>query len=272
MALTLVEQMGPSGYVPLPAGIVMDDRTGQAAVGAEVLSLDGLFPVARVEDPTRDPGLQMSLVGGVLGSRDLRGTITTYRTPVIIQVPAHVSVVGIDGESLFLKLIVRSRIAQPSAALPLRSKPARGAASAATPAEELRAISGLPPALLAQLFGISRTAFYKWMEGATPRDERFKHLLEVLAHVKDARERLPSSIDFKSWLRTPISPDAKPPLEYLREARFNIFRGLVLRATSSATGASPVASSIPSSPLSPIERASIRERISPTPRYEDDED
>src|SRR5438105_1059857 len=119
--------MGPSGYAALPAGIVMDDRTGQAGVGAEVLSLEGLFPMVRVEDRTGDQGLQMSLVGAVLGSRDLRGTITTYRTPLIIEPLAHVSLVGIDDESPFLKLIVRGRVAKPTAAMPQRSKPARAA-------------------------------------------------------------------------------------------------------------------------------------------------
>jgi hypothetical protein len=124
--------------------------------------------------------------------------------------------------------------------------------------------------MLAQLFGVSRTAYYKWMEGATPRDERFQHLVDVLSHVKDARRRLAPSIDFASWLRTPIAPGAKPPIDYLRDSKFTIFRGLVLRAASATTMPS-VSSSIPSRVTSSAERMAARERISPSPRFEDDE-
>src|SRR5262249_22934958 len=134
-----------------------------------------------------------------------------------------------------------------------------------TPAEELRALTRLPPGLLADLFGVSRTTFYKWIEGTTPRDERFQHLVEALAHVKDARQRLPQTIDFTAWLRTPIAPGAKTPLEYLRERRFSLFRGLILRATSANAGLVPVTSSIPSQPVSRAERLAARERVSPSP-------
>jgi hypothetical protein len=107
------------------------------------------------------------------------------------------------------------------------------------------------------------------MEGATPRDERFQHLVEVLSHVKDARGRLPSSVDFASWLRTPIAPGAKPPIDYLRDSEFAVFRGLVLRAAS-ATTMPPVSSSIPSRVTSAAERRAARERISPSPRFDDE--
>jgi hypothetical protein len=108
------------------------------------------------------------------------------------------------------------------------------------------------------------------MDGATPRDDRFQHLVEVLSHVKDARCRLPSSVDFASWLRTPIAPGAKPPIDYLRDSKFTVFRGLVLRAAS-ATTMPPVSSFIPSHVTSAAERMAARERISPSPRFEDDE-
>ncbi|HKN58920.1 MAG TPA: hypothetical protein VJV97_08700, partial [Gemmatimonadaceae bacterium] len=156
-------------------------------------------------------------------------------------------------------------------ARPRVARKARPVAITITPAEELRSLTGLPPGMLAGLFGVSRTTFYKWIEGATPRDARFQHLVDVLTHVKDARKRLPASVEFAAWLRTPISPGAKTPLEYLRDARFSVFRGLVLRA-SSAGLAAPVASMIPSRPMSRLERALARERISPTPRVEDDEE
>jgi hypothetical protein len=77
-------------------------------------------------------------------------------------------------------------------------------------------------------------------------------------------------VDFASWLRTPIAPGAKPPIDYLRDSKFTVFRGLVLRAAS-ATTMPPVSSSIPSRVTSAAERRAARERISPSPRFDDDE-
>ncbi|MGB8932433.1 MAG: hypothetical protein WCC48_14415, partial [Anaeromyxobacteraceae bacterium] len=85
-----------------------------------------------------------------------------------------------------------------------------------SPAEELRALTGLTAQRLAELFGVSRTAYYKWMEGATPRDARYDHLLQVLSQVRDASARVGGVEDFAAWLRTPVSPGGKTPLDYLR--------------------------------------------------------
>jgi len=269
MPLSLVDQMGPSGYAALPPDVVLVDRTGQAAVSAEILPLDGLLSAAPREGSTGDPALQMSLVAAVLGSRDVRRSITSYRNPLIIEAPASVSVVEIDDDFPRLNLVVRTRIAESVEQGRPREHRPRPSAAPMSPAEELRSVSGLPPALLAQLFGVSRTAYYKWIEGATPRDERFQHLVDVLSHMKDARRRLSASIDFTSWLRTPIAPGAKPPIEYLRDSKFTVFRGLVLRAASAPMPL--VTSSIPSQPMSAAERTTARERISPSPRVDDDE-
>jgi hypothetical protein len=102
-----------------------------------------------------------------------------------------------------------------------------------------------------------------------PCDEHSKFLDEVRSQVKRARDRLSSSIDFASWMRIPIAPGMQRPVDYLRHANFTVFRGLVLRAAS-ATIMPSVSSSIPWTTISEGERAVARERISPSPRFEDD--
>jgi hypothetical protein len=273
MAPTLTERLGPSGYVPFPTDVVMEDRTGQPPISTEILAIEGALPVFQRQGALADPGLRSALVG-VLGSQgEPGGSITSYGTVLVMEVPAWATLVSPSDPSALPMLVIRATRATPVAPVaPSQRVPrrARPPATVITPAEELRSLTGLAPGMLADLFGVSRTTFYKWIEGATPRDERFQHLVDVVTHVRDARQRLPSSVDFAAWLRTPISPGAKTPLEYLREARFSVFRGLVLRAASAGL-AQTVASTIPSRPMSRSERAIARERISPTPRVEDDE-
>ena len=273
MALERIELQGPSGYVPYPAAFVLRDRTGQPAVGAELLALDGMLPLQATQGTLSDAWLHASLVEALLGGGERRRSVTSYRNPLTIELPTRFSVAAIDNDSpSTVLLVVAAPVRSASAPAQKRLRPEPRSHSAITPAEELRSISGLPPAMLADLFDVSRTAYYKWMEGATPRDERFQHLVEVLAHVKDARQRLPASVEFTSWLRTPISPGAKAPLEYLRASRFNVFRGLVLRASAAGIASAPLASVVPGRAMSASERAAARERISPLPRFEEDED
>jgi len=277
MTLTLVDRQGPSGYLPLPGDVVLEDRTGQPPVANEILALEGSLPVFQHRARVANPALQSSLVEALGGRTGPCPSITSYGTVLVIDAPTWVTLVTSAEPSEFSTVVVRSqRGLQPAPPPSARGRaPAerQNESEVVTPAEELRSITRLPPGMLAELFGVSRTTFYKWVEGATPRDERFQHLVDVLTHVKDARRRLPPAIEFTSWLRTPISPGAKAPLEYLRERRFSLFRGLILRATSAGMGlTAPVASSIPVRAMSPDERALARERVSPSPRAEADEE
>lgn len=269
-----VERFSPSGYVPFPADVVLEDGTGQPPISTEILALEGVLPVFEPRAPIVDPTLCSALVGVLGGQPEAGHSITSYGTVLVMDSPGWATLVTPSDPFDLPTLVLRAHRgvslgSSPSARPPVARK-TRPVAITVTPAEELRSLTGLPPGMLADLFGVSRTTFYKWIEGATPRDARFQHLVDVLTHVKDARKRLPASIEFTAWLRTPISPGAKTPLEYLREARFSVFRGLVLRAAS-ASVAALVTSAIPSRPMSRLERALARERISPTPRVEDDE-
>jgi hypothetical protein len=149
----------------------------------------------------------------------------------------------------------------------------RAVSCTTTPAEELRVLTRLPPQLLADLFGVSRTAYYKWMKGATPRDARYGHLLEVLVHVRAVSEKLAGITDLSAWLRTPVSPGGKSPLDYLHEQRFTAFRGFALRATSGRMNlGAPRPALRGESTLDVDERAAARRRINPTPWYAENDD
>jgi len=276
MALTPTERTGPSGYVPFPVDVVLDDRTGQSPLAMEMLSLEGALPVGTIVRAAGDVSLQFSVLGPLLSGKDPGDSITSSRTPVVIDVPAWTSFIAPAEDARFpLLLVRRTRITDP--ALKIARQPALAARAmatgpAVTPADELRAISGLPPALLAGLFGVSRTTYYKWIEGATPRDARFEHLVDVLAHVKEAQRKLTSRIDVAAWLRTPISPGGRSPLTLLEQKRFSIFRGLLVRARSAEMGLStPLPSAVTAQPLSREALKLARERVSPSPRLEDEE-
>jgi hypothetical protein len=274
MGLELLESSSASGYVPFPPDVVLDDRTGQPPVSSELLALDGTLPMLRTYQTHVVNALNPSLVGALLARHEPRGANTSYGTVFIVEPSAFCTFVTyepFDTSTIVVKLPL-SKAVSGFASRIHAAVAKRGSTEVLTPADELRSLTRLPPAMLADVFGVSRTTFYKWIEGATPRDERFQHLVDTLIHIKDAKQRLPSSIELGSWLRTPISPGGKTPLGYLRERRFTVFRGLILRAASTSIALTPVASSIPTRASTREERAIERERVSPSPRTDEDEE
>jgi len=101
--------------------------------------------------------------------------------------------------------------------------------SASIQAERLREISGLKVERLAEIFGISRTTYYKWISGSPLHDVHREHLLEVLPLVEEASQRLGSPATTNTWLLTPVSPGGKKPIDYLATQQYSIFRGFLLR-------------------------------------------
>jgi hypothetical protein len=274
MTLALGAPATVSAALSFPHEVLVEDRTGQPSIPSPESVITTFQPRPSIVDPAF-----RSALTSILGNREPGSSITSYGTTLIMEAPTQAWVMLMppgdqDPPGLPTLLLRPGRLAPASPRTTASRRAQRRAPRAAavlTPAEELRRLTGLQPSLLANLFQVSRTTFYKWLEGATPRDERFQHLVEVVAHVKEARQRLPPSTDFTAWLRTPISPGAKSPLEYLREARFSVFRGLVLR-TASGGLSPPVTSAMPPRQTNRLDRALSRERISPTPRTEDDED
>jgi len=101
--------------------------------------------------------------------------------------------------------------------------------SASIQAERLREISGLKVERLAEIFGVSRTTYYKWLAGFPLHDVHREHLLEVLSLVEEAAQRLGSPGATNTWLLTPVSPGGKKPIDYLTAQQYNTFRGFLLR-------------------------------------------
>lgn len=261
-----VQTFGPSGYTSLPKGIISDNRTGQAATPVEVGALCGVLPWLGGRS-TDSLGQTPWMIGAILGAFVAHGGsaafATGYSPPLVIESPAYVVVATTPSGTPWTSFVVKVGRSAPSSAA--RQEPALTPLSAA---EELRAISGLQPAKLAELFGVSRTTFYKWMKGAAPRDQRFQHLVDVLAHAKEAQRKLSASIDLSVWLRAPMSAGGRSPLDLLRERRFSTFRGLLVRARSAEMTLSQPLPSVVTAPLNRDQFAVARERINPSPRVD----
>jgi transcriptional regulator with XRE-family HTH domain len=115
--------------------------------------------------------------------------------------------------------------------------------SVAIQAERLREISGLKVESLAEIFKVSRPTYHKWLAGSPPHDEHREHLLEVLALVEEANQRLGSPGATNTWLLTPVSGGGKKPIDYLSEREYSIFRGFLLRVRTGREVFRPLAPS-----------------------------
>jgi transcriptional regulator with XRE-family HTH domain len=96
-------------------------------------------------------------------------------------------------------------------------------------AKRLRELSGLTIEQVANIFGVSRITFHKWMEGSQLSDRHREHLLEVLPLVEEALRRIGTPNTLSAWLLTPVSPGGKKPIDYLSSRQYNTFRGFLLR-------------------------------------------
>jgi hypothetical protein len=254
----------------LPVSLLLEERTGPVISSAELTALAMTTPR---EDTAGTLKLHMALLGAILGTG---GAYTATATEQIIHWhPATMAVVHAGPAKLVLPTLAGSidlafRIpdrypdARPQAPKP--STKAHIARAGVAPADELRTLTGLSPQLLGNLFGVSRTTYYKWIEGATPRDTKYSHLLEVLSHVRDVSGRIAPFADLAPWLRTPVSPGGRSPLDYLRDRRYTAFRGFALRAASGEMALGVPRPALRDTNLGADERAAARRRINPTPR------
>jgi transcriptional regulator with XRE-family HTH domain len=115
--------------------------------------------------------------------------------------------------------------------------------SASVQAERLREVSGLTIERLAEIFGVSRTTYHKWISGSPLHDPHREHLLEVLPLIEEAAQRLGSPNSTGAWLLTPVSPGGKKPIDYLAAHEYSIFRGFLLRERTGQEMFRPLTSS-----------------------------
>jgi transcriptional regulator with XRE-family HTH domain len=247
-----------SGYVARPQQIIVEDRTGTDLVSEVMFPFDRSTPSSNWKSQTSgiEPALAQLVFDQCHG-----GSTTTYRQLVLIDCAVWMNVPYYwDTNSL---VIVKQHRRVPSINVALDN---------VTAAEELRAVSRLTPQQLAQVFGVSRTTFYNWMQGASPREEAFTHLMETLNHIRDAKKKLDGIVDLSTWLRTPIAAGGKTPLHYIKEQQFSVFRGLIVRARSPVSGFSQVKAPTVQPSASAFERRLARERLSPSAQFEDDDE
>jgi hypothetical protein len=139
-------------------------------------------------------------------------------------------------------------------------------------AAELRELSGLDAGALAEIFGVSRTAYQNWIGGAQPHRARRERLHMLKPLFREAARRLGSRSAVERWLLTPIVAGGKRPLDYLRNGDDAVVRGLLLReGTSSVRLVPPDKRRAPRRLLSPEEFASALEDVRPAPAIEPDE-
>ncbi len=100
-----------------------------------------------------------------------------------------------------------------------------------SPAQRLRALSGLDATLLGGVFGVSRITFQQWIAGKTPRPDRLEHLHNVLGLTEELSDRLGGSQTVRTWLLEPIAPGASRPIDLLQQQRYRAFRGAILRVS-----------------------------------------
>lgn len=248
-----------SGYVARPQQIVVEDRTGADLVSEVMIPFDRPIPYSNWRTGIA-PAFAQLVFDQFHG-----GSTTTYRPVVHIDSNVWANRPYCWDSDAFVIVKQQRRVSPVNVALFRKSENL-------TAAEELRAVSRLTPQQLAQVFGVSRTAFYKWMEGATPREETFTHLMEALNHIKDAKRKLDGITDLSTWLRTPIAAAGKSPLQYIKEHQFSVFRGLVVRARSPVSGFSQVKAPTIQPSMSTFERRLARERLSPSAQFEDDDE
>ena len=138
--------------------------------------------------------------------------------------------------------------------------------------ERLRAISGLTIERLAEIFGVSRTTYYKWISGSPLHNVHREHHLEVLPLLEEVAQRLGSPNATSSWLLTPVSPGGKKPIDYLASREYAIFRGFLLRVRTNREAFRPLT---PSNRIykerSPEEVQDTLERLRPR-TWRDDND
>lgn len=148
-------------------------------------------------------------------------------------------------------------------------------------AEELRAISDLPVEMLAQLAGVSRPTYYKWLNGRGITVENVNRLETVLATIRRLRSMRREGL--RAFLET--ATPAGRPLDLLMSGDDHAVVGLALQPHSPLTGPSTIstaareASGMPSQlhsvrPFALVTRrnrmewAEAREQLSPTPLHE----
>jgi hypothetical protein len=96
-------------------------------------------------------------------------------------------------------------------------------------AARVRELSGLEGERVAELLGVTRQAFYDWLDGVKPRGKRRDHLMQVQHVLEEAARRRGSPRDVATWLMTPSQVSNRIPFDLLKEHQYDLCRSLLTK-------------------------------------------
>ncbi len=234
------------------------NRTGEDVTGAVLPLLGGILQqgstspenAVHVAHPveTRAP----VMLGGIWGEATGYGWM---RTPILSTLIAERDSGEFDatGQQIIIRISEPLGVHRSGAA----HKVARHNQSLeARAVEDIRAGSGLPLNRVSELLGVSRPTLYKWLEGITPRGRAREHLLRTAQLLEDVARRLEDPTSVGAWLLTPISASGQTPFDLLRDRKYDMFRGFLLRQRGADTAGKKLLRARPS-----VERARIQKSL-----------
>jgi transcriptional regulator with XRE-family HTH domain len=112
----------------------------------------------------------------------------------------------------------------------------------ANEAQRLKNLSGLEPSRLADIVGVTKTAYYDWLNGRPATSVHRQRLLEVLSLFEEAAKRLGSADDVSAWLLKPVAPRESSPLKLLAEHHDDLFYAALLQSQARVSPARPLIS------------------------------
>jgi transcriptional regulator with XRE-family HTH domain len=132
-------------------------------------------------------------------------------------------------------------------------------------AARIRELTGLQIEKLAELFGVSRGAYYNWLNGTRPRGDHRDRLLFAQQLLEEAARILGEPREVGAWLISPSPASGRVPIDLLKNGQYDLCRSLLTRS-GARRKALPVRTKrhLAGEDL----RAEMR-RISPAPAIED---
>jgi hypothetical protein len=134
----------------------------------------------------------------------------------------------------------------------------------------LKELTTLNDVQLAELLGATSADLRRWARGQAMHEVGAEHLLEILAVVEDAHRRFRTAEQTRLALLRPVGPGRPRPFDYLRDRSYLIAGGFLQRLPERVD---PIRDAARSARKLPLDiRLATLEELSPTPRFELDDD
>lgn len=97
-------------------------------------------------------------------------------------------------------------------------------------AARIRELTGLQIEKLAELFGVSRGAYYNWLSGTRPRGDHRDRLLFAQQLLEEAARILGEPREVGAWLISPSPASGRVPIDLLKNGQYDLCRSLLTRS------------------------------------------